>query len=328
MKSRLLNKLILFAFALFVSSTAFAQVGSPDPNNPKPLATNTVMGKLNEKKAVYYYSFTGGPGTITLTAEGKANIYSCIVEAYLIDANGKEIGLVQITPDTGGQMKGISRSVSSEQKMTLRVELDRVASDTVDWKISLGGAVSLGMADQPKLPIKIPGKKANTNKNTGVKIKIPGQSDTPKPPTPAAQTPPPSGQTPSLISLFKLTPQKSYNDKASLDFYSPAAFSAKESVAKFSQNKGSKIALKLAAEPGFYRIVVDVQKVAEFKGTNNKLQLTNTLTEEVVRESFETNGRQTLTFQIEITTPATILEFDAVALSWNFYSVEVKRLKN
>lgn len=334
MKRLFFLQLVLLT-ALSADIPALAQIGSTDPNNPKPLGSNTITGKLTQKKAVYYYSFTGGPGKIDLTAQGTASNYSCIVEAALVDANGKEIGLVQITPDSGGQTKTISKNVSSKQKMTLRVELDRVASDYFNYQITLGGAVSLAQASeigsdapvvpQTKKPIKIPGR-INTGGGNMPKIKIPGSSKI------LGEKPPQESQNPTLENLFTLTPQASFNKTGFLEFISPSKFSAKENYARFAPTKGAAVVALTFNNPGAgtYYFDVSATKVSEYSGNGGGLVVRNQFTGESLgsyNAAFSGNGKQTLSFTAELPAGTNTITIEAPKMDWIFHSIQVKRLK-
>ena len=60
----------LFAVILLMAATSFAQ--STDRDNPTPLNSSEISGNMNDLNRETFYSFTAGPGEVTITLDVNA----------------------------------------------------------------------------------------------------------------------------------------------------------------------------------------------------------------------------------------------------------------
>ncbi len=72
-----MKRLDFFYFAIFTiiiaaaTNTSFAQ--STNRDNPTPLNSGEISGSMNDHNEEHFYSFTAGPGELTITVDVKAN---------------------------------------------------------------------------------------------------------------------------------------------------------------------------------------------------------------------------------------------------------------
>ncbi len=64
------NYLMLATLAcIFIAMTGAANAQSTDRDHPTPLTSNELRGNLEDNKDEHFYSFTAGPGELTVTAD-------------------------------------------------------------------------------------------------------------------------------------------------------------------------------------------------------------------------------------------------------------------
>lgn len=136
----LISLSMICAFAVL----AAAQTPSTDRDSPTPFAANEVKGEGTDDKTEYFYSFTAGPGELTLTFDVKAdkgaNLHGFDYE--LFDAKSRRLTGGFLDPVRGESKRKIEKlNVRGQQQLLLRL----VVTEYVDtYRIRLGGAVSGG----------------------------------------------------------------------------------------------------------------------------------------------------------------------------------------
>lgn len=140
------NSLVSLLMILFVCAiSAVAQTApSTDRDTPTPFAANEVKGEGTDDKTEYFYSFTAGPGEVTVTFDVKAdkgaNLHGFDYE--LFDAKSRRLVGGFLDPVRGESKLKIEKiNVRGQQQLLLRL----VVTEYVDtYRIRLGGAVSGG----------------------------------------------------------------------------------------------------------------------------------------------------------------------------------------
>ena len=128
-------------FACAASATA-QTVPSTDRDNPTPFASNEVRGEGTDEKTEYFYSFTAGPGEVTLTfdvkADRNANLHGFDYEVF--DARSRRLAGGFLDPVRGESKRKIEKlNVRGQQQLLLRV----VTTEFVDtYRIRLDGATT------------------------------------------------------------------------------------------------------------------------------------------------------------------------------------------
>ena len=135
-------KLILLTILslAFINAT---QAQSTNQSNPTPFAANEITGKGPSKETNYYYSFTGGPGEVTITLNIKAKQYSTFARLEVLDAGFNTLAThnMNAATSTGAAQVVKKIGLSEKQSILLKLTLD---GNLAEYKIALGGAVVFG----------------------------------------------------------------------------------------------------------------------------------------------------------------------------------------
>lgn len=140
---------------------AVAQNPSTDRDNPTPVTSGEIKGDGVDDKTQYFYSFTAGPGDLTITLDVKAEKSTAVssVDIALFNPQAKKLLSAYSNPDHGSSKQAVE-TVTVHGTQTLLLEVD-VSTGVASFKIKLDGAVSIkppapssdsGAADEPALP--------------------------------------------------------------------------------------------------------------------------------------------------------------------------------
>jgi hypothetical protein len=133
---------------LTCAGPALAQAPSTDRDNPTPFTTNEIKGDGVDEKTQYFYSFTGGPGDVTITLDVKAEKSTAVssVDIALFNASSKKLLSTYANPDHGSSKRAVE-TVNVHGTQTLLLEVD-VSTGVSSFKIKLDGAVTLNGTGQ------------------------------------------------------------------------------------------------------------------------------------------------------------------------------------
>jgi hypothetical protein len=140
---------VLALFVLIVASgLAMAQNPSTDRDNPTPFTSNEIKGDGVDEKTQYFYSFTGGPGDVTITLDVKAEKSTAVssVDIALFNASSKKLLSTYANPDHGSSKRAVE-TVNIHGTQALLLEVD-VSTGVSSFKIKLDGAVTLNGTGQ------------------------------------------------------------------------------------------------------------------------------------------------------------------------------------
>ena len=143
---KLLSKSVIILLILFACGLSVAAQTTPstDRDSPTPFVANEAKGEGPNEKTEYFYSFTAGPGEVTLTFDVKAdkgaNLHGFDYEVF--DAQSRRLTGGFLDPVRGESKRKIEKiNVRGQQQLLLRL----VVTEYVDtYRIRLGGAVSGG----------------------------------------------------------------------------------------------------------------------------------------------------------------------------------------
>jgi hypothetical protein len=127
---------------MLMACLGMAHAQSTERDNPTPLASNEIKGEGPGKDAVYYYSFTAGPGEVTITVDLKATAYSTAVRFELLDADSNQL-LAHNMNATSARAERVVRRVDVREKRAVILKLV-VDSNTGEYMVRLSGAVEFG----------------------------------------------------------------------------------------------------------------------------------------------------------------------------------------
>jgi len=138
------GKFILIIALILVGGVA-ASAQSTDQSNPTPITSNelTIAGPKKSNQQ-FYYSFTAGPGEVSLQFSVKAKTYSTFVGVKIFDAELNTLTYHNMSADSSQSMALKKFDVGAKQTLVMSFTSD---SNLGECKIKLGGAVELGGAE-------------------------------------------------------------------------------------------------------------------------------------------------------------------------------------
>ena len=138
------GKFILIIALILVGGLA-ASAQSTDQSNPTPITSNelTIAGPKKSNQQ-FYYSFTAGPGEVSLQFSVKAKTYSTFVGVKIFDAELNTLTYHNMSADSSQSMVLKKFDVGAKQTLVMSFTSD---SNLGECKIKLGGAVELGGAE-------------------------------------------------------------------------------------------------------------------------------------------------------------------------------------
>ncbi len=137
---------ILFFMATSVSFARAQDTPSTDRDNPTPFTSNVVTSDGVDDKTEYFYSFTAGPGEVTITLDVKAEKGTAVssVDIALFDAKSKKLMSTYANPDHGSSKRAVETvKVRGTQTLLLEVTL---STGVDNFKIKVDGAVKIDPA--------------------------------------------------------------------------------------------------------------------------------------------------------------------------------------
>jgi hypothetical protein len=142
-----MKKSLLLAASLLVliaaTGSAFAQ--STHRDHPTPFTSDEIKGELNAKEIEYFYSFTAGPGEVTLTVDVKSSDGTTGTAFELLDSDANkvliccEFAQADSTGTTGRNVK----SIKIGKGQTVILHLTPFKYGTGTYRVRISGAVAL-----------------------------------------------------------------------------------------------------------------------------------------------------------------------------------------
>lgn len=148
MKRNLLPVLSLL-LAIFAASAAVAQSG--DRDRPTPINSNELRGVLNSDGGEFFYSFTAGPGDLTITVEVKSSDGTLAMPFELLAANGADAVLCceYAQADATGETGRVVKTVRIRSRRTLILHLTENKYGAGTFFVRFGGAVAFAGRSEP-----------------------------------------------------------------------------------------------------------------------------------------------------------------------------------
>lgn len=116
---------------------------STNQAEPTQFTGTEYTGKAPSKETLYFFSFTGGPGEVTIRLEIKAKQYSTFARLEVLDSELNTLATHNMNAATTSGSQQVLKKISLDEKQTvlLKVTLD---GNLANYKITLGGAVEVG----------------------------------------------------------------------------------------------------------------------------------------------------------------------------------------
>jgi hypothetical protein len=141
-RSLLLTASLLVLIA--ATGSTFAQ--STDRDHPTPFRSDEIRGELNGDEIEYFYSFTAGPGELTITVDVKSSDGTTGTAFELLDSDANKVLIccegaqADSTGTTGRDIKSIK--VGERQTVILHLTPFKYGKGT--YRVRVSGAVALG----------------------------------------------------------------------------------------------------------------------------------------------------------------------------------------
>jgi len=116
---------------------------STDQSSPTAFTSAEYAGKGPSKETLYFFSFTGGPGEVSVRLEIKAKQYSTFARLEILDAELNTLATHNMNAATTSGAQQVLKKLNLDEKQTvlLKVTLD---SNLANYKIVIGGAIEAG----------------------------------------------------------------------------------------------------------------------------------------------------------------------------------------
>jgi len=130
------------AFSLFIavalSGSAAAQ--SKDRDHPTPVTTNEINGELDASGDEYFYSFSAGPGELTIMVDVKSSTGQALLNFELLDRNAANAILccefAQANEDGQSAREVKSVKLGKRQTVVLHVTIGKAGRGTYRVRFS------------------------------------------------------------------------------------------------------------------------------------------------------------------------------------------------
>ncbi len=134
------SALSVLCLILFSVCSTFAQ--SADRDNPTRLNATEISGNAVASNTEYFYSFTAGPGELTITPEVTSNDFSCAFSIDVFDTRNNAVASSAIIATNRNSEVGATRSVrlARRQSLIMRLKFDGNAGR---YRVRLGGVLDL-----------------------------------------------------------------------------------------------------------------------------------------------------------------------------------------
>jgi|JI8StandDraft_1071087.scaffolds.fasta_scaffold04977_3 hypothetical protein len=116
---------------------------STDSATPTQLASNLIEGEAEASGQSYYYTFTGGPGDLTIKLDGETDFYSTNAHVVLHDERGVELGKVALNATGNSASKSATIHLTKSQVIKMQIMLGVNVGIHLKYKVSLAGPLNL-----------------------------------------------------------------------------------------------------------------------------------------------------------------------------------------
>ena len=116
---------------------------STDGTTPTQLTSNQIEGEAEASGQSYYYTFTGGPGDLTVKLDGETDFYSTNAHVVLHDERGVELGKVALNATGNSASKSATIHLTKSQVIKMQIMLGVNVGIHLKYKVSLAGPLNL-----------------------------------------------------------------------------------------------------------------------------------------------------------------------------------------
>jgi hypothetical protein len=138
--------LLVASLLVLIAATGSAFAQSTHRDHPTPLRSNEIKGDLNGDEIEYFFSFTAGPGELTITVDVKSSGGTTGTAFELLDSDANKVLIccegaqADSTGTTGRDIKSIK--LSKRQTVVLHLTPFKYGNGT--YRVRITGATDLG----------------------------------------------------------------------------------------------------------------------------------------------------------------------------------------
>jgi hypothetical protein len=138
--------LLAAGLLVLIAATGFALTQSTDRDHPTRLTSDEIKGELKGDDIEYFYSFTAGPGEVTITVDVKSSDGTTGTNFELLDRDASkqliccEYAQADSTGTTGRDIKSVK--LGERQTVVLHLTPFKIGHGT--YRVRVSGAVDLG----------------------------------------------------------------------------------------------------------------------------------------------------------------------------------------
>jgi hypothetical protein len=138
--------LLAATLLVLIAATGFALTQSTDRDHPTRLTSDEIRGELKGGDIEYFYSFTAGPGEVTITVDVKSSDGTTGTNFELLDrdANKQLICCEYAQADSTGTTGRDVKSVKLGERQTVVLHLTPFKIGHGTYRVRISGAVDLG----------------------------------------------------------------------------------------------------------------------------------------------------------------------------------------
>src|ERR1043165_7915646 len=138
------NLLPILSLLVLIATTSVAFAQSGDRDHPTPINSNELRGVLNSDGGEFFYSFTAGPGAVTITVEVKSSDGTLAMPFELLAANAADSILCCefAQADTTGETGRVVKTINIKSRRTVILHLTENQYGAGTFLIRLSGAVA------------------------------------------------------------------------------------------------------------------------------------------------------------------------------------------
>ena len=143
-----MKKSLLLAASLLVliaaTGSTFAQ--STNRDHPTPLRSDEIRGELNGDEIEYFFSFTAGPGELTITVDVKSSGGTTGTAFELLDSDANKVLICceGAQADSTGTTGRDITSIKLGERQTVILHLTPFKYGKGTYRVRLSGAVAFG----------------------------------------------------------------------------------------------------------------------------------------------------------------------------------------
>jgi hypothetical protein len=138
--------LLLAGLVLLIATTGSTFAQSTNRDHPTPLRSDEIRGELNGGEIEYFFSFTAGPGEVTITVDVKSSDGTTGTNFELLDSDANkqliccEYAQADSTGTTGRDVKSVT--LGKRQTVVLHLTPFKIGHGT--YRVRVTGATDLG----------------------------------------------------------------------------------------------------------------------------------------------------------------------------------------